>query len=163
MACVYPWYTWYNGHPHTRYVTSCTDNSDQIFEVNQTCRQHLQRHLDFHNESFCNENYPDVRSSLICTNISQWLLGQDSSITDPHNCQSSCAEPGPDCLACKNSSYFLCVQSGQCIHPSLVCDGHPHCLDRSDEDQCQNNSKSNIVLDVSSALVLVLFIGLTVY
>ena len=160
MQCMYPWYTWDDGRTG---FTSCTDHSDQIFEVNQTCRQHLQRHLDFHNESFCNENYPDVRSSLICTNISQWLSEQDSSLSDPHNCQSSCAEPDPDCLACTNSSYFLCVQSGQCIHPSLVCDGRPHCLDRSDEDQCQNNSKSNIVLDVSSALVLVLFIGLTVY
>ena len=160
MQCTYPWYTAYDGEP-LRYA-SCADYSDQIFEVNQTCRQNLQRHLDFHHESFCNEKYPRVSSWLICTNISQWLSEQDSSINDPHNCQFSCAEPGSDCLACTNSSYFLCDQSGKCIHPSLVCDGHPQCLDRSDEDQCQNNSKSNLVLDVSSALVLLLFFELSV-
>ena len=33
----------------------------------------------------------------------------------------------------------------------------------SDEEDCQNNYMSNIILGVSSALVLVLFIGLTVY
>ena len=166
MECIYPWYTVENIERRIGLVTSCTDHSDQIFEVNQTCRQHLQKHLDFHTKNFCNENntdvYLEVQSSLICTNSTEWLSGQDSSITDTHNCQSSCNEQGPDCLACTNSSYFLCDQSDQCIHPSLVCDGHPHCLDRSDEDQCQNNSKSNLVLDVSSALVFLLFIGLTV-
>ena len=173
MQCTYPWYTAYDGEP-LRYA-SCADYSDQIFEVNQTCRQNLQRHLDFHHESFCNEKYPKVSSWLICTNISQWLSEQDSSFSkdiksgkiypfsDPHNCESSCAERGPNCLACSNTSYFLCDQSSKCIHPSLVCDGHPQCLDQSDEDQCQNNSKSNLVLDVSSALFLVFFIGFTIY
>ena len=161
MQCIYPWYTVYDGEERPWDFSSCTDNSDQIFEVNQTCRQHLQRHIDFHTKNFCNEKY-SVQSKPICTNTTQWLSEQDFSINDPHNCQSSCSERGPDCLACTNSSYFLCGQSSKCIHPALVCDGHPHCLDRSDEDQCQNSSKSNLVLDVSSALVLLLFFELSV-
>ena len=179
MQCVYPWYTVDDGRPYSD-DTSCTDHSDQIFEVGLTCRQHLQKHLDFHHESFCNENYWEVQSEPICTDISQWLLGRDLSFQDPHNCQSSCRERGPDCLACSNSSYFFCDQSSKCIHPSLVCDGHPQCLDQSDEDQCptptptptpnqtptptpNSNSKSKLVLDVSSALFLVFFIRFTIY
>ena len=175
MECVYPWYTWDDGEPYSDYVTivtSCTDHSDQIFEVNQTCGQHLQGHLDFHNESFCNENYPDVNSSLICTDISQWLSEQDSPLSDPYNCQSSCAEPDPDCLACTNSSYFLCDQSGQCIHPSLVCDGHPQCDDGSDEnlDMTWNNInchekyiKNRIVEPYASMRCKSPFYNMTIY
>ncbi len=139
MRCVVPWYTLYDGDPaDSDYVTQCPDKSDQVFNSSLTCSQHLQQQIDFHTQSFCNENY-GVQSFLICTNKSQWLSGKDKSFTDPHSCQSSFSIPGPDCLACTNSSYFPC-QSGQCVHPDLVCDGHPQCTEGEDEElsMCKN-------------------------
>ena len=62
---------------------------------------------------------------------------QKQKWSDHHNCQSSCAVPGPDCLACSNSSYVRCARPGQpdlCISPELVCDGHPQCPGGEDEN-----------------------------
>lgn len=36
---------------------------------------------------------------------------------------------------CGNVRYFLCG-SGDCIHRTLLCDGHPNCHDNSDEWAC---------------------------
>merc|ERR1719318_2213886 len=66
--------------------------------------------------------------TIPCTN------GQDSTYDDPHNCKGSCAVPGPNCQACTNPDYFNCTKSGKCVHPSLVCDGHPQCEHGEDED-----------------------------
>ena len=112
----------------------CPDKSDQVFNSSLTCREHLQHNLDFHTQKFCNENYPEVQSSLICSNKAQWLSFKNPSFSDPHSCQSSCSVPGPDCQACSNSSYFACPKSGQCVHPDLVCDGHPQCDKGEDEE-----------------------------
>jgi hypothetical protein len=32
-----------------------------------------------------------------------------------------------DKKTCTNPGYFNCTKSGKCVHPSLVCDGHPQC------------------------------------
>ena len=143
MRCVYPWYTTNYGVPFPL-LTQCPDKSDQVFNSSLTCKEHLQHYIDFHTQMFCNENYPSVQSELICTNKSQWLYemvlygnkynSEPNSYTDPHSCQSSCLDPGIDCKACSNASYFLCPQSGQCVHPDLVCDGHPQCIQGEDED-----------------------------
>ena len=95
MMCVYPWYTVDSGEAGSGAVTQCPDKSDQVFNKSLTCRQHLQQHIDFHTQSFCNKNY-SVQSELVCTNKSEWLSGKDKSYTDPHSCQSSCSVPGPD-------------------------------------------------------------------
>ena len=99
MRCVLPWYTMDDGEPGGA-VTQCPDKSDQVFNSSLTCRQHLQQHIDFHNQSFCNENYPKVQSKLVCTNKTKWLSGKDESHSDPHSCQSSCNVPDSDCQAC---------------------------------------------------------------
>ena len=132
MRCVVPWYTVDNGEPYSSYVTQCPDKSDQVFNSSHTCSQHLQQHIDFHTQSFCNDTR--FRSELVCTNKSEWLVGKDKSYTDPHSCQSSCLVPGPECKACTNSSYFLCPKSGQCVHPDLECDGVPNCKEGEDEN-----------------------------
>ena len=73
---VYPWYTVYGGTPDIS--SQCPDKSDQIFNITQTCRQHLQQHMDFHSNMFCDENFSfyyyeydyeptTVNSELICT------------------------------------------------------------------------------------------------
>ena len=153
MRCIYPWYTWYSGEPSPYVLPQCPDKSDQVFNSSLTCKHHLQQHLDFHTEKFCNEKYPvledwkSVQSKLICSNKTQWLLSNKTFLgwtryepfdmnlySDPHSCQSSCSDPGPACMACTNSSYFQCPQSGQCVHPDLVCDGHPQCIQGEDED-----------------------------
>ena len=133
MRCVWPWYTDVYGKPSSGSVTQCPDKSDQVFNSSLTCRQHLQQHMEFHTKTYCNENYYWL-SYPICTNKTQWLSRKDKSYNDPHFCQSSCSDPGPDCQACSNPSYFRCPQSGQCVHPDLVCDGHPQCPEGEDED-----------------------------
>ena len=143
-----PWYTKRGGLPFPMRgeVTQCPDKSDQVFNSSLTCSQHLQQHIDFHDQSFCNEKYYWDKSNLLCTNKSEWLAGKDESFQDlisilswksfrdPHSCQSSCLDPGPKCQACTNTEYFLCTKSGQCVHPDLVCDGHPQCTEGEDED-----------------------------
>ena len=39
-----------------------------------------------------------------------------------------------DKKTCTNPGYFNCTKSGKCVHPSLVCDGHPQCDHAEDED-----------------------------
>ena len=58
------------------------------------------------------------------------------NILDPHFCQDSCSNPSPNCIACSNTSYFLCHKSKMCVHPSLHCDGHPQCPYGEDEQNC---------------------------
>ena len=54
---------------------------------------------------------------------------------DPHRCQESCSSPGPGCKACTNLEYFHCQRNNSqvCLHPELVCDGHPQCDGGEDE------------------------------
>ena len=159
QACYSPWYTVWNGDKGDRYVTlsSCQDKSDQIFPIGETCDKILQEKMDFHDHYFCNN--PDfildfdLKSKTICINKTLWLeemreylmtyspydSQEDlelsiSKLKDPHFCQLSCSEPRSDCAACTNSKYFNCTKSGHCVHPELVCDGHPQCTEGEDED-----------------------------
>ena len=136
MACAYPWYTYYEGEGNIWGTQKCSDRSDEIFEKGLTCRQHLKKLVEFHQDKFCNVNYPEVQYEPICyINKTQWL-SENPSKSDPHNCQSSCANSsgGLDCKACSNSSYFSCFKSGHCVPPALVCDGHPQCPNGEDEN-----------------------------
>ena len=105
--------------------------------------------MDFHDEHFCNDDWPYVEQEPICTNKTEWLSHQDPSFSDPHNCQSSCSSPGPDCVACTNPDYFICTKSGQCVHPDLVCDGHPQCPGGEDEDleKCYTDYVNNLIIE----------------
>ena len=62
----------------------------------------------------------------------------EKEYNDPHNCKDSCAKPSQDCISCSNPEYFTCDINGQrhCIHPQLVCDGHPQCDGGEDEENC---------------------------
>ena len=64
----------------------------------------------------------------------------DTKYDDPHHCQMSCKFPGPGCKACTNETYFHCNdEKHHCVHPDLVCDGHPKCPNSEDEnfDMCK--------------------------
>ena len=58
-----------------------------------------------------------------------------STNRDPHNCYGSCAEPGPGCLACSNTSYLRCSRAGVpiCLHPRLRCNHQADCDNAEDE------------------------------
>ena len=112
--------------------------------------------MDFRDNQFCNNpKFAWLKSRTICTNKTQWLelatfiesfwqlqgpfyqktlMKKRSKSKDPHFCQLSCSEPRSDCVACTNKEYFNCTKSGQCVHPELVCDGHPQCSEEEDED-----------------------------
>ena len=130
--CITPWYTTSNGEKGR----TCPDKSDQVFSRGLTCREHLQMNIDYHEEHFCNSEYPVAQNSLICRNITQWLTEKNwnPSFSDPHNCQSSCFSADIDCVACTNPEYFNCTKSGHCLNPDLECDGHPQCTEGEDED-----------------------------
>ena len=142
--CYYPWYTWYDGVPYYGYKQTCDDKSDQVFPLNTKCSDIARQHLQDHNDRFCND--ARVKDKEICTSPQQWLQKRQQRkktkyhdpqwYIDPHNCQASCAEadPSPDCLSCQNKLYYKCEKSQQCVHPDLVCDGHPQCEQAEDED-----------------------------
>ena len=140
QRCVIPWYTVDN--PGDRSET-CGDKSDQIFTPGLTCMEHLEQHINFHDTHFCNSTGPksQVKFWPICKNKTQWLSEQDPSYSDPHDCQNSCSSRGPDCVACTNPDYFNCTSTNTCLHPELVCDGHPQCQGGEDEDleKCYKN------------------------
>ena len=154
QACVTPWYNVFDGDGGANTITlpSCQDKSDQIFPIGSTCDNLLKEKIAFHDLKFCNNpEFAWLKSRTICKNKTQWLeemaqfeflaqghqktvLTTISKVKDPHFCQLSCSEPRSDCNACTNKEYFNCTRSGQCVHPELVCDGHPQCSEGEDED-----------------------------
>ena len=137
--CYYPWYhwNWQTEYQRTKYPPTCSDNSDKIFHVDTTCNttHYVNIYCDYickpgKELQFCNKTICNVST------VSQWLEDNknDRYLMDPHDCQSSCSSPGPDCEACTNTDYFRCRDGATCLHPDLLCDGHQHCKDGSDED-----------------------------
>ena len=128
---------WYQG------FTGCRDKSDQIFPVNSVCDPI--RYVAFessYKDTYCNlfcrpgERHERCREE-VCDDPRAWLSVQTSlDILDPHHCQESCRQPGPNCTACTNPQYFNCTRDNitVCLHPQLVCDSHPHCDNGEDED-----------------------------
>jgi hypothetical protein len=115
------------------YIDTCSDKSEQVFPINSTCDH------DTYVDIICDLHKLDGEMSTICKNrtipCTEGLKNFAADpAADPHNCRGSCAVPGPDCLACTNSDYFNCTKSGVCVHPSLLCDGHPQCKYGEDED-----------------------------
>ena len=148
QRCIVPWYTqatqtWGDGS----LSETCSDKSDQIFSANLTCRDHLQKIIDFHDSKFCQGSQDQFK--LMCTNKTLWLSRQDPTFSDPHNCQASCSSPGLDCVACSNPEYFPCSSSNTCLHPLLECDGHPQCPGGEDEDldKCQDKYRKKQVIE----------------
>ena len=132
MHMIYPWYKYYNGLPEARLKQQCEDKSDQVFDLGTPCPD-VNHYLKIHNQLWCNN--ARMMDEEICTNPQSWIESNSNKIKiDPHNCQSSCNEPGTNCIACRNENYFNCSMSGRCIHKDLVCDGHPQCPKGEDEN-----------------------------
>ena len=120
---------------------SCLDYSDQIFNLNSVCNA-TQYPVDYC-KNFCNPeqtHYLDYNKKCdeICINPESWMSRQtDPDIRDPFRCQNSCADPEINCEACTHPDYkFNCTRNNieVCLHPQLLCDGHPHCDRADDED-----------------------------
>ena len=143
--CYTPWYYFPTGNIFkSDYLITyeCEDKSDQIFLSKQSC-PNITTYLQYHNDLFC-ENQTEFNNdsiqalfSQLCSLSPAWIKEhqQDPRYDDPHHCQLSCKEPGPGCNACTNEKYFHCNSSEihHCIHPDLVCDGHPQCPNNEDE------------------------------
>ena len=122
--CAYPWSHDPNGTPGPWLLRNCEDKSDRVFHVGASCPNSV-IYLQIHNEMI-----PWNKLSL------EWFNEKLDGINyyeDPHHCFESCLVPGPGCAACTNEEYFLCKKSGVCIHPTLLCDGHPQCQFGEDE------------------------------
>ena len=126
QECVYPWYSFNGGNTFSPYLLSCSDHSDQVMYLGATCPDpstYLQLHHDIMIDHFHQTD-------------EEWLAEkayEHESYSDPHNCQASCSDPGPGCFSCTNTDYFQCSFSGLCLHPDLLCDGHPQCPFSEDE------------------------------
>ena len=135
--CYYPWYNvLYTFDRKGALMTNCTDKSDQIFRDNGTPCKNFWDFRSMYRNKFCK---PDKKGEPFyeenCGNIALDELRQKYQDFDPHNCQASCASPGPGCLACSNPAYFNCKRFNEtvCLHPDLKCDGHQHCDQGEDE------------------------------
>ena len=134
MATIYPWYKWNVAEIFPGAKQNCEDHSDRVFRAGKPCSNRTY-YLSVHNSEWCSTDR--VSPQLICTNFSAWLeitAIDQTRLDDPHFCQESCATPGLDCVACTGEKFFNCSRSNTCIHPDLVCDGHPQCPDNEDED-----------------------------
>ena len=145
--CYYPWYARYDGYV-APYCASgglcnplilsheCSDKSDQVFPLNQTCRTLAHYLYNFYGPMYCQGQWSEFCERLRDIEKAKVELSEIPAqpYYDPHHCWDSCAEPGESCLACTNPNYFNCTKSRVCIHPDLRCDGHPHCEDAEDED-----------------------------
>ena len=161
QQCVVPWYTQGSTRKGEGILSErCPDKSDQMFDVGLTCRQHLQQYIEFHDYHFCDIPYyhpSSKHAELICKNKTKWFEQQGSTFMDPHDCQSSCSASsrslGLDCTACTNPSYFSCTSANKCLHPQLVCDGHPQCPGGEDEqlDKCHIKYRLNKVIEPYSS------------
>ena len=129
-----PWYMYSTGEPKTSLKVNCEDFSDRIYTAEAPCpnKTHF---LSIHSRDWCLDNLArDLNIKDICTE--SWLPPADvlPNLDDPHFCQDSCEFRGPGCIACTNKDYFRCRNSSLCIHPRLLCDGHPQCPENDDED-----------------------------
>ena len=152
MNCHYPPYMnyFYLGKKSN---TQCSDYSDQIFTEGTRCE--INENIQVYKQIFCNETNTDVVRGKLCDEVSNpadWISKQREKlkdkglddwdkkeievILDPHKCQDSCSRPEYGCEACTNPSYFTCNVNSKphCLHPKLVCDGHPQCDQAEDEE-----------------------------
>ena len=117
------------------YYYNCPDFSDQVFQMNKTCTEDVV-------DTICKvyEDTMEPKMRQICNNRTipctkeQEMKNDRLGMSDAHFCQKSCLNPGSNCLACTNPDYFNCSRSGLCVHPELLCDGHPQCPHAEDED-----------------------------
>ena len=112
--------------------TMCLDKSDRVFNVGQPCPN--AQDLNCWRE--CRTPGPN------CTHPAGFQCPGSSN----NLCWESCNIPGQNCLACTNQTYFICLESNQCVHPSLRCDGHPQCDQGEDERQCRDQYFQNNVI-----------------
>ena len=138
---VHPWYYYFAGEPGywLKVLMNCQDRSDRIHHVGTTCPPQT-LFLQIHNTLFPDDK---LNGSWLAERTGQeyqydplstgYEYQYDPNFEDPHGCQDSCSSPGPFCAACSNPNYFTCSKSGVCIHPELLCDGHPQCEFGEDE------------------------------
>ena len=105
-ACYFPYYSKFDGNPKGARLT-CTDKSHMKFPTaNVTCSTFNEQFIKQHRQQWCectdtsNQWCREAKNSTICKDPESWLKEQSlNKLTfDPHQCESSCQEPGPDCL-----------------------------------------------------------------
>ena len=167
--CIYPWYSIlysYKEANQGRLPSTCSDKSDQIFEIKE-CKSSLD-YLSEYYYYFCSLSNPEdyyYYQYLVttpywkanCDNITLFTKFEKYKDEDPHNCQKSCANPSPGCQACTNLDYFRCqrYQRPFCLHPELVCDGHPQCDGGEDEhlDLCLESYLETGIVDEYATVI----------
>ena len=139
--CMGAWYHLEGGqsYPETNALQTCLDNSDEVMFQHLACPG-IQVFVQLHNDlwpanwidgptydAYAHENYYNDSTFY----DDDWHSGNESD--DPHRCQHSCSNPEVGCSSCTNKEYFHCPLSGLCLHPDLLCDGHPQCPFSEDE------------------------------
>ena len=110
----------------------------------------------FEDDSVCPGLKKVIQHPELCLNVSFWrdipcgysykrctgnIPGQ-CTLGSFCDCKAKCCRPCADnsnrvCPVkhseCKQGDMWMCRDNSQCIHYSLVCDGHEQCMDKSDE------------------------------
>ena len=170
--CIVPWYRslfTLTSSERKHFATKCADKSDQVHNIGAACPNST-HYLNIWKSIFCPivdvDNLDPILQGyktpvMLCRHDSKFFRNRMTDkieelkyhdVHDPHNCWSSCQIPGENCLACTNSSYFQCPLSGQCVHPELVCDGHPACHHAEDEevDMCRGRYLEKKIVPTSA-------------
>ena len=161
--CIVPWYRslfTLTSSERNHFATKCADKSDQVHNIGAACPNST-HYLNIWKSIFCPvdvEWMKEYKTAILCRDSKIFHKRMADNIEeyhdfyDPHNCWSSCQISGENCLACTNSSYFQCPLSGQCVHPELVCDGHPACQHAEDEevDMCRDRYLEKKIVPTSA-------------
>ena len=105
-ACYYPYYRKYDGNPKGARLT-CSDKSHMKFPTpNVTCSTFYEQFMKQHHQQWCecddtsNQWCVKAKNRSICKDPESWFKNQNTNklVYDPHECETSCQQPGPDCL-----------------------------------------------------------------
>ena len=117
---------WCNGYEH------CHDSSDELAENCNLCQDEDLFRCSFEGKDRQENghNNLDISICLRCLPISMKCNGVA-------NCDDWSDENPADCDDCRGLGLFKCDDSLLCVRDQEVCDGVPHCLDKSDESDCK--------------------------
>ena len=86
------------------------------------------------------ENIPDVIKGIELVDRNMWAVITEIGFKHAHMKEFTiCEKSGVHSrMLTKCSDLYMVCDDGTCVHDSLVCDGHPHCMYGEDEADCQH-------------------------
>lgn len=143
--CIYPVMSrWNMDTKETKFKLRCHDKSDQVFPTG--CNNKTDTDAEY-----CRLFCPQGKHTTYRGFFTNKTTG--NSVKKGSKCYSACSTDNDTVEGCEDicstENYnFTCKISGRdhCLHPNLVCDGHPVCDDGSDEKLSPNCIEKLVIL-----------------